>query len=249
MIKAFAKTDIGRKRQINQDCVYACPEHVGSFYNLFILADGMGGHRAGDYASWFLTQSLSCFIEKTRVDEPVRVFGSAIDLANALLLEKASSDESLAGMGSTLVIATVRDSSLICANVGDSRLYVVRGASMEQITADHSYVEEMVRLGLIERNSEEYRMRKNIITRAVGIEKRVKPDFFDYVLEDGDYVLMCSDGLTNMVGDEEIRGIITGDGSLEEKTEELIRRANCNGGTDNISVILIAYRKGGDRNA
>jgi len=246
MILASAKTDIGKKRKQNQDCVFVSTEPVGEFQNLLILADGMGGHKAGDYASWFLTQSVSCFISKSRTDDALRVFGSSIDLANSLLIDKAKSDPGLSGMGSTLVLAVIQDGVLTCANVGDSRLYVIRQDSIRQITRDHSYVEEMVSLGLIERDSEEYRKQKNIITRAVGIEKRVKPDYFDEELEDGDYILMCSDGLSNMVEDRQMKEIICGSGSVEEKVDRLIRTANENGGIDNIGVILAEYRKGGE---
>ena len=249
MIQACAKTDIGKKRNQNQDYVFASAEKVGCFPNLLILADGMGGHRAGDYASWFLTESLSCFIAKSMEPEPIRVFSSAIELANSLLLEKSDSDPDLRGMGSTLVLAVIREGQLTCANVGDSRLYVIGGDSIRQITRDHSYVEEMVSQGIITRDSVEYQARKNIITRAVGIEKKVRPDFFEEELSEGDYVLLCSDGLTNMVSDEEIRKTVTGTGSLEEKTEQLIRMANENGGNDNISVILAEYRKGGEADA
>lgn len=249
MILASAKTDIGKKRKQNQDCVFVSTEPVGEFQNLLILADGMGGHKAGDYASWFLTQSVSCFISKSRTDDALRVFGSSIDLANSLLIDKAKSDPGLSGMGSTLVLAVIQDGVLTCANVGDSRLYVIRQDSIRQITRDHSYVEEMVSLGLIERDSEEYRKQKNIITRAVGIEKRVKPDYFDEELEDGDYILMCSDGLSNMVEDRQMKEIICGSGSVEEKVDRLIRTANENGGIDNIGVILAEYRKGGEVHA
>jgi len=249
MIQASAKTDIGKKRKQNQDYVYVSTEPVGELPNLLILADGMGGHRAGDYASWFLTESISCFISKSRTKDTLRVFSTSIDLANSLLMEKADSDPMLSGMGSTLVLASVEDGTLTCANVGDSRLYIIHKDTIRQITRDHSYVEEMVSLGLIERDSEEYRLQKNIITRAIGIEKKVQPDFFDESLEDGDYILMCSDGLSNMVDDTELRDVICGDGSVEEKIDLLIRRANENGGNDNIGVILAQYREGGEVHA
>jgi len=249
MIQACAKTDIGKRRNQNQDYVYAKTGKVGSFPNLLILADGMGGHKAGDYASWFLTESLSCFIEKAADFEPVRVFSSAIDLANMLLFEKSCSDPDLQGMGSTLVMAVIDNGQLTCANVGDSRLYVIGNGRIRQITKDHSYVEEMVSQGLIERGSEAYLSQKNIITRAMGIEKKVRPDFFEEELTDEDYILMCSDGLSNMIEDPEILQVVLGIGDLDSKTDKLIRKANENGGSDNISVVLAQYRKGGDSNA
>jgi len=249
MILASAKTDIGKKRKQNQDYVYVSTEKIGEFENLLILADGMGGHKAGDYASWFLTESISCFIAKSRTKDILRVFSASIELANSLIYEKSASEPALAGMGSTLVLATVEDGVLTCANVGDSRLYIIHGDTIRQITHDHSYVEEMASLGLIDRNSEEYRSQKNIITRAIGIEKKVTPDFFDESLSDGDYILMCSDGLSNMLNNDAIKTIISAEGSLSEKVECLIGTANTNGGNDNIGVILAEYREGGTENA
>lgn len=144
----------------------------------------------------------------------------------------------LRGMGTTLVAAVIDGDTMYVANVGDSRLYLVRDC-LKQVTRDHSFVEEMVSLGKLERGSRDYRDQKNIITRAVGMEDRLEIDFFEVGLEPGDYVLMCSDGLSNMLEDAELEEIICSDLSLEEKTEKLITVANDNGGRDNISVILI----------
>jgi protein phosphatase len=141
-------------------------------------------------------------------------------------------------MGTTLVAAVIVDNTLYVANVGDSRLYLLRD-NLEQITRDHSLVEEMVALGKMERGSEEYRSQKNVITRAVGILPTVDVDMFDIPLQECDYILMCSDGLTNMVSDEEICKILQTTDLLEEQTDNLIRKANENGGLDNIAVVLV----------
>ena len=162
----------------------------------------------------------------------------AIEKANERVLEKSLSDEELAGMGTTVVVATVIGHYLYVANVGDSRLYLITD-KITQITKDHSLVEEMVRIGEINREQARNHPDKNIITRAVGIKKEVKIDFFDMRLEKGDLILMCSDGLSNMLEDREIEEIIKKGGELSEIVDELVERANQNGGKDNIAVILI----------
>lgn len=247
-MQAFALTDIGKKRASNQDYVFESTVPIGKFPNLFILADGMGGHKAGDYASRYLTGELVSFISKSVDDAPVRVLQGGISLANSLIYRKASEDEDYRGMGTTLVAATVSEGFLTVANVGDSRLYIINN-EIRQVTRDHSLVEELVGMGALTRESDAYKNKKNIITRAVGIERDVRPDFYDEELSDGDYVLLCSDGLTNMVDDDTILSTVTGNGSVEYKVKELIRTANENGGNDNIAIILFRYTEGGDINA
>ena len=167
-----------------------------------------------------------------------KVISEGIATANRRIREKAASDEELFGMGTTLVVATIDDEYLQVANVGDSRLYVISD-EIRQITTDHSYVEEMVRMGGLDRESARTHPKKNIITRAIGADDEVTADFFTVKLNPGDTVLMCSDGLTNMLDDEEIRMILSGQRDMVEKAEELIKAANNNGGKDNIAVILI----------
>lgn len=247
-MQAFALTDIGKKRASNQDFVYASSSSVGRLPNLFILADGMGGHKAGDYASRFLTEELVSFISESVDDAPVRVLEGGITRANSLIYAKANAEDDYAGMGTTLVAATVSDGFLTAANVGDSRLYIINN-EIRQVTRDHSLVEALVGMGALTRESEAYKKKKNIITRAVGIEREVRADFYDEELSRGDYVLLCSDGLTNMIDDDGIMSVVTGNGSIEYKVRELIRQANENGGSDNIAVILFRYTEGGEANA
>ena len=169
---------------------------------------------------------------------PTLIFRRAIEEANELIRRRAGEDKKLEGMGTTVVVASCMGRFLQVANVGDSRLYVVN-REIRQITRDHSLVEEMVRMGGLDRADARNHPDKNIITRAVGAEDHVEPDFFTVELREGDTVLMCSDGLTNMLEDEEIRMIISGARDLVEKAERLVEAANANGGRDNISVILI----------
>ncbi|MCD7724388.1 MAG: Stp1/IreP family PP2C-type Ser/Thr phosphatase [Clostridiales bacterium] len=239
MLKSYAITDIGQKRQLNQDFIYCSETPVGNLPNVFIVADGMGGHNAGDYASRYAVETVVEEIGASFEKSPVKIVGRAIERANALIREKARTDPALNGMGTTMVIATCIGKYLEVANVGDSRLYVVNQKKIEQITQDHSLVEEMVRMGGIDKESARNHPDKNIITRAIGAREYVEADFFNLELQTGDLVLLCSDGLTNMIEDETIRRILTDGGSLKDRAEELIRRANQNGGKDNISVIVI----------
>ena len=237
-MKTYSITDTGALREMNQDYFFASDDPVGNLPNLYIVADGMGGHKAGDYASRYTTQRMVASVSRSPGEEPVTILQEAITTANKLLIEEAAEDEAKRGMGTTLVAATILDGKLYVANIGDSRLYVV-GSKIRQITRDHSYVEEMVRIGELDRADARNHPDKNIITRAVGAEDKVEPDFFTVELQEGEIVLMCSDGLTNMLEDEEIRMIISGARDLVEKAESLVEAANANGGRDNISVILI----------
>ncbi len=238
MLKSYAITDIGQKRKLNQDFIYLSETPIGNLPNVFIVADGMGGHNAGDYASRYAVETVVEEIGTSFEKNPVKILGKAIEKANAQIREKAQENPAYNGMGTTMVIATCIGRYLEVANVGDSRLYVI-GKKIEQITRDHSLVEEMVRMGGIDKVAARNHPDKNIITRAIGARDRVDADFFSAELETGDMVLLCSDGLTNMVDDEMIHQILTGDGSLEDRVERLVRTANQNGGKDNISAIVI----------
>lgn len=239
MIKTFSVTNIGKKRKLNQDFVYTSEVPVGHLPNLFIVADGMGGHNAGDYASKLAVETMVEEIAISAEREPEAVLRMAVEKANAMVNGSAKKAPELEGMGTTVVAASFEGRTLSVANVGDSRLYVVGGHEIRQITRDHSWVEDMVRSGGMEREEARNHPDKNIITRAIGAEDSVKTDFFSVTLKEGDMILMCTDGLTNMLNDEEIRMVLDGARDIVEKAEELVRRANENGGRDNISVILI----------
>ena len=238
-MEAYALTDIGQVRSMNQDYIYSSPEMVGSLPNLFLVADGMGGHKAGDYASRFAVENLVIYINRAGKGSPVMQLKMGIEEVNERLYEESLKREELKGMGCTLVAGVVEDGTLYVANVGDSRLYLIQAGAIRQVTRDHSYVDEMVAMGQMRRGSVDYNSRKNIITRAMGIGRSVEPDFFEVDLEEGDYILLCSDGLSNMVDDDTICSIVTGPGSLKEKASRLIREANRQGGIDNIAVVLV----------
>lgn len=237
----YSGTDVGRVRKINQDYIYASKKPVGKLPNLWIVADGMGGHNAGDRASSYAVEVMLDAIEHSRERNPLKNLRSAIEAANEKVLEESFSEEKYEGMGTTIVAATVVKGTLYVANVGDSRLYVL-GNRMFQVTTDHSLVEEMVRMGTLTKEEARCHPKRNVITRAVGVGKSVKIDCFEWKLQKKDIVLMCSDGLTTMVEDEEIQQIIKDNEDLQEAGEKLIAAANENGGSDNITVLLAKMR-------
>ncbi len=237
-MKAFSITDIGERRRINQDYVYCSETAVGILPNLFVVADGMGGHNAGDYASRFCVEFFRQKIEESEMTTPVSAIKDALAKTNEALLSKAQEQSDLEGMGTTFVVATIFGQEMYVANIGDSRLYVI-GKEMKQITEDHSLVEAMVKTGEIKRSEARVHPNKNIITRALGANEEARPDFFEVNLEEGDIVLMCSDGLTNMLEDETIEQIIRENKELETAAATLVKYANQNGGKDNIAIIII----------
>ena len=238
MVEAFSVTDIGRKRQLNQDFVFTCVVPLGNLPNLFVVADGMGGHKAGDYASKCTVETIVEEVAKSKKKEPVAILDDAIQFANKLIRKKTLEDANLDGMGTTVVASTYVDGTLYVANVGDSRLYIINDA-ITQVTRDHSLVEEMVRMGGIDRESARNHPDKNIITRAIGASNSVNVDFFEVTMKKDDMVLMCSDGLTNMIEDADILQITKSEEELKAKAELLIKTANDNGGKDNIAVLLM----------
>lgn len=238
-MKTFSMTDIGMVREVNEDSVFVSNQPIGNLPNLFIVADGMGGHNAGDYASQMAVEVVKKTLAQSQETNPEIMIRQAITTANDFLLEKARQDVRLKGMGTTVVVATVIEKTLYFANVGDSRLYLLN-KEIKQLSKDHSLVQEMVRLGGINSEEAKHHPDKNIITRAVGAKEELKIDFFEYRLKQQDVVLMCTDGLSNMVEDEDIFRVVKSARDVVEATEQLIEKAKENGGNDNIGVIVIA---------
>ena len=237
-MRVYSGTDIGRSRSVNQDYVYVSETPVGNLPNLFIVADGMGGHNAGDFASAFAVRVMVDSVKEDAYFNPVKVIRHGIEVANHELIEQAKKSEERKGMGTTMVVATVVGNYVYVANVGDSRLYVI-GNRITQITKDHSLVQEMVRMGELTEEDARNHPDKNIITRALGAEETVNIDFFDFRLEKDSNILMCSDGLSNMVSNEEIQEIIQDQSDVQDKGKTLLNLANEHGGKDNIAVVLI----------
>ncbi len=236
-MKLYAMTDMGRKREVNQDYVFATDKPVGPFPNLLVLADGMGGHKAGDYASKFTVKVFYRELENTELTKPKEILQNCIQVANHELIQVSQSDVKLEGMGTTLVAATIIGNTLHFANIGDSRLYLIND-KIQQLSTDHSLVEEMVRLGGIKAEEAKHHPDKNIITKAIGVKEDVEPDFYERRLDKDDVILICSDGLSNMVDDEDMFDIVKSSRDLVEAVEMLIEKANSNCGRDNIGVVM-----------
>ena len=237
-MKTFSITDVGMVRQVNQDYVYTSDTPLGTLPNLFVVADGMGGHQAGDFASKYTVEVVKQELKQTDETDVEKALVSAIKKANKEIIKKASEDTHLKGMGTTIVAATIVRQMMYFANVGDSRLYLIN-QGITQLTKDHSLVEEMVLAGQLSRSEARTHAKKNVITRAIGGEEQVEPEMFSVDLKENSKILMCSDGLTNMLEDDEIMRIVKNSPDIEEAAAVLIDRANANGGKDNISVVIV----------
>lgn len=250
-MKYSGKTDIGLKRKNNQDSFTVISRE--NFLSA-VVCDGMGGAKGGNVASTFATKAYSRIIKtafgkitpevKLSDDEVIQIITTAVDKANTVVYDTASNDVELEGMGTTLVSVLVFGGKAYVANVGDSRLYAMKDGVLKQITNDHSFVQFLIDKGSI--NPEEARTHpnRNIILRALGVNESVTPEIFVLQDEDYDLLLLCSDGLTTHLSDDEIAQILNDHTkrkvSLKKKTELLIRKANENGGADNITAVLIS---------
>ncbi|MGN1401715.1 MAG: Stp1/IreP family PP2C-type Ser/Thr phosphatase [Bacillus sp. (in: firmicutes)] len=243
-MEAVFRTDRGKVRSHNED-------NGGIFRkgdSIFVLvADGMGGHRAGDVASAMTLAYLqdrwakAPFIE--RAEEAERWLTEQIVEVNRLLYDHAEQNEECKGMGTTLVAAVCTDRFMTIANIGDSRCYLHNETGFKQITEDHTLVNELVRTGQISKEDAAHHPRKNVIVRALGSEPKVEADIWTFIFEEGDMLLLCSDGLSNKVPEPEMIRVIESETNLEQKAEQLVATANENGGEDNITLVLVRYSK------
>ncbi len=235
-IAVGARTDVGRVREDNEDSMLVQAP-------LFAVADGMGGHTAGDIAS----QTCIQVITEMSAKEPPNADGALVDYvekANAAIYSKAQNDPQLAGMGTTCTLIYLDGSTAHLAHVGDSRSYLVRGSEISQITEDHTLVERMVREGRLSREEAARHPQRNIISRALGIDADVRVDTIDIEVTDGDRLIICSDGLSSMLDDDSILGTIEGVSDPQEAAERLVAAANERGGEDNITVVVIDAGRG-----
>jgi protein phosphatase len=230
-------TDVGRQRQSNEDSFLESPP-------VFAVADGMGGARAGEVASRMAVEAFAA--EDSPRGSPEEILRGVAQEANRRIYEAAQGDSEHAGMGTTLTAAMVSGRELAVGHVGDSRLYRLRDGKLEQLTDDHSLVEELVRQGRLTPEEAENHPQRSIITRALGPEPEVDVETFTHTARDGDIYLICSDGLSGMVPEAEMAAIVRDSGSLEEAARGLVEAANRNGGRDNITVILFRLESDGD---
>ncbi len=229
--QAVELTDTGRQREANEDNYFAAPP-------LFAVADGMGGAQAGEVASQLAVEAFSD--ADSAVDPPEELLRQTIKDANQRIFNLAQGDASRSGMGTTLTAALLRGDEISFGHVGDSRAYVFREGSLKQITNDHSLVEELRRQGRLSREQAADHPQRSVITRALGPEPDVDVDTMTFRGRPGDVFLLCSDGLTTMLGDEDLIAILRREGDLEKKARWLVRAANDRGGRDNITVVLFS---------
>ncbi|MCD5010728.1 Stp1/IreP family PP2C-type Ser/Thr phosphatase [Enterococcus durans] len=238
------QSDVGRRRNTNQDYASVFTNQEG--IKLAILADGMGGHRAGDIASQMAVLNLGNAWEEQDLtdDEKIaRWFIQAIQEENALIYQRGQEQPEYNGMGTTIVAAALSEERFTIAHVGDSRAYLIRDGKIIQLTEDHSLVNELVKSGEISEEMAVNHPRKNILTRSVGMPGTVEVDVSTYIWQLKDRLLLCSDGLTNMLSEEMIETIVNQEGTLSDKVTELINQANEAGGADNITVLLIEFKE------
>lgn len=226
------RTDAGRKRRRNEDAYVVAPP-------LFAVADGMGGAQAGEVAARLATAAFHEYHEADALEAEQRV-AAIIQEANRRIYERARADTEVSGMGTTVTAALVEGSRIVIGHVGDSRAYRLRGGRLEQLTDDHSLVADLVRGGRISPEEAEIHPQRSVITRALGTDAEVDVDSLAMDAEPGDVYLLCSDGLTTMVADDEILDIVGRAKSLEHAGKDLLKAANRRGGEDNITVVLFA---------
>ena len=240
-MRAFAKTDIGKARDMNQDYYYISkPEDKIS---IFILADGMGGYNGGEIASKLATMATLGYIQSNfenipkEREEILKLIKSAMEYANMVVYEKSKEQKELEGMGTTLEVCLIYNNKLYIGHIGDSRIYRLRGEFFRKLTHDHSYVQKLVKDGTITQEEANHHPKKNMLMKALGCTAFVEPDITVKGFVKDDIVLICSDGLTNMVDEPEIYNILKNEGTLA--AEKLVEKANENGGYDNITAIVI----------
>ena len=244
MLKVSVRTNIGKMRTVNQDTVFCSTDSVGPLSNLFIVADGMGGHNGGEIASQVAINRFCDHIRtsETTADGVLDLLTSAAHAANLGVLAKAKTDPELAGMGTTLTACNINcddNNNTKChiIHLGDSRAYVITPDKIEQLTHDHSYVNEMVKAGQLTQNEAREHPKRNVLTKVIGINPEISADGYIRDIQPGSIILLCSDGLYNMVPEDEIKKLI--EQNPDEPAKALVSAANDGGGTDNISAVVI----------
>lgn len=228
-MEVFAKSDLGKSREINEDAIYIPEDDLG--INVYILADGMGGYRGGDVASGLaVTAARSYILNNYEItfedkDDILKLVNGAIEYANLIVSEKAKGDKKLNQMGSTLELLLIIKNNAYIGHVGDSRIYMIRDKKISKLTTDHSYIQKLIKDGKITKEESSRHPDKNMITKAIGTEIVVEPELIHRKLNKNDILILCSDGLTNLVSENEILEIVL-DSFDEDITERLIDKAN-----------------------
>lgn len=246
-MKISSATSVGCIRPLNEDSYFV--SEPDSKTVLAVVADGMGGHNAGEVASGEAVGIIRKDVLSKSGESAKDVLVNAIADANREIYEMSIQKQKLSGMGTTITACLADEKSVTAVQVGDSRLYLIRKDEITQITKDHSLVEMLVESGSITKEEARIHPQRNVITRAVGTDRTVEADVYEFIPEENDVLLLCSDGLVNMVDDESILSIIQSAESLDDAAASLVSEAERAGGTDNITVILIQYthRNGDDK--
>lgn len=240
-MRAFAKTDVGKAREINEDYYYISKPEDN--IQVYILADGMGGYNGGEVASKLATTTALSYIQSNfdsipkEKEDILNLVKSAMEYANMVVYEKSNTEKELEGMGTTLEVCLIYNNKAYIGHVGDSRVYRIRKEFIRKLTHDHSYVQKLVKDGTITEEEASHHPKKNMLMKALGCTAFVEPDVTIKGFIKDDIILMCSDGLTNMIEDKEIYEIIKKEGTLA--AEKLVEKANENGGYDNITAVVI----------
>ena len=240
-MRGFAKTDVGKAREMNQDYYYIAKSEDN--LQMYILADGMGGYNGGEVASKLAIETTKNYLENNfdkinhEKEAILKLIKDSMEYANKVVYEKSKTEEELQGMGTTLDVCFIYNNKVYIGHVGDSRIYRIRGNNVRKLTKDHSYVQQLVEDGKITRQEAQHHPKKNMLTKALGCTNYVEPDIRARNIEKQDVLLMCSDGLTNMVEEETIYKIVKE--NPETAPEKLVELANDAGGYDNITVITI----------
>ncbi|MBC8078836.1 MAG: Stp1/IreP family PP2C-type Ser/Thr phosphatase [Gorillibacterium sp.] len=252
-MRTASRTDIGNIRIVNEDRSLVVPDLQG--FTLGIVADGMGGHQAGDTASQLAVELIHkrmLYVEEDMTETDCeRLLIEAVSDANRRIYEMAGSREQFNGMGTTVVVVLARQTDILVAHIGDSRAYLLQDGELRQLTEDHSLVNELVKSGQLSREEAERHPRRNVLTRALGTDVAVETEIRRYIWKSGDVILICSDGLSGLVPESRLRSLVHADEDLEQVADELVHSALEAGGDDNVTVVLIEnvptemIRKGG----
>ena len=239
-VHGIGKTDTGNIRSKNEDSIFISNEPLGPMPNLYIVSDGMGGHLAGEIAS---TKGIEFFLnyikENNCQTEMLDYMVLALSFANRQVYELSVLDAELTGMGATFTACAIKDGTLHIVHAGDSRVYSLNDSGINQLTTDHTYVHEMIKAGQITERQAKKHPQRNIITKALGTEDELFADKKQLLIEGKNTILLCSDGLTNMVSDDQIYSTVKNSQDIQGAVDALVSLANQHGGDDNISVILI----------
>lgn len=237
-------TDLGKSRPINEDDFYVS-EYVEELDTVYALvADGMGGHNAGEIASAMAVEEISTFVNQNftpqvKPDKVKDLLVAAINSANRKVYETSNEEDRCRGMGTTVTACFLLAGNAVIAHAGDSRAYIIRGGTIHKITSDHSLVSELLEKGQITPEQARNHPQKNVITRAVGTDSSIEIDVFEFTVQPEDIILLCTDGLTNMLYDQELLKIISSAVSMQEAAVNLVDAANGQGGLDNITAVLL----------